>query len=595
MAASRLLSRLTLACAVLIFPSRLLAAPADVFLHASAAPAADPYPAAQVSAGQGFTPLAAGQASAGDLLLANNRVRLVLRPAAARAEFYAPGVAEPAIVFLPAAAKPRVVEQGPTITRIAVGGLEISMQMDDPTIRLSAADSPASITLEQSSALMVFPDPLADDIVLRSSSTTSHLYVSPVTHHYLQPTGDGAALLMVSWADPAPAITIDNQPDGFIRHNVGLPAGGAMHLSILAAPQTWRELPVDKLTFAKDSEQDWQVPFPAFWRATTLVDRPEWGGHLAESWWAVVRHEGSFQRPQRADMNAGTVMKNDERLVWSSNRGNYTYPFYVDGPRAFLRAPRYGQQDMNAKWLEPFVVYPIERCPATPDGTLTAWDILRRNVGGEKAFARLLNIDKVIAGDPRDIYPATCSSTEFAHKSIEDGKSAAEIAAIRKRLDEMDGFVRANRERIEEYNAWAKRVTDDLRTRRASAADKAAIDDLIHTADGIARLFEKKRAQIQTPQASEALSARLRAVAADPALTPEQRTAASDKIGRQIRLIGGGQDSLLGRYRMIARNLRQQALRRHLSAELPADRAVAAQVGAHSQEILRDRFDYEER
>ena len=46
---------------------------------------------------------------------------------------------------------------------------------------------------------------------------------------------------------------------------------------------------------------------------------------------------------------------------------------------------------------------------------------------------------------------------------------------------------------------------------------------------------------------------------------------------------------------MIARNLRQQALRMHLLADDPADRAVAAHAVERSQEILRDRFHYEDR
>ncbi len=591
---SRFPGRFSFLLGLVLIPSAL-AAPTDVQLQVSPSSAAEAYPAAGVFAAEGFAPLAAGQTPAGDLLLANNRVRLVVRPAAGRAEFYSPGVAAPAVLHIPGSFTPRVLEQSPTLARIAAGPIEIALQMDDPTVRLTASEGPASFTLEQSSALMIFSDPLADDIVLRSSNVPARLTVSPVTRHYLQPIGDGAALLMVSWADPPPAISIENEPDGFIRHNVALPAGGTLHLSTIAAPQAWGELPVGSLTFTKDLEQDWQVPFPAFWRATTLVDRPEWGGRLAESWWAVVRHRGGFLTPLRDDMSAGTALKNNDRMVWSPNRENYTYPIYVDGPRAFVRAPRYRQQDMNTKWLEPLVVYPLERCEATPDGVLTAWDILRRNLGGEEAFARLLAIDKVIAGDPRDIHPATCSSTEFVHASIDGGKAAAEIAAINDRLDRMDKFVRANRERIDEYHAWVAAVVADLRARRDSAGDPAAVDALLHTAEGISRLFEKERAQAQTPEVSEKLSARLRAVAADPALTPEQRTAASDDLGRQIRLIGGSQDFLLGRYRMIARNLRQQALRMHLLADDPADRAVAAHAVERSQEILRDRFHYEDR
>jgi hypothetical protein len=328
---------------------------------------------------------------------------------------------------------------------------------------------------------------------------------------------------------------------------------------------------------------DWAPPFPARYRCDLRKAGP-W--RLTDSW----RRETSQKR------------------VWLAFL-NYCFPpLCLTSDGAFLRIPKYRasgdfarNQAKEITYEGPILVYPFARehdkgRGPTPEGAWTVIDVVAAALGGE--WLKALDVGEGVLEDspyPKGfVYVATCGATGEVEKIFTRGKEKEQADTIRKQFDGMRQFVRYNRARLDEYDAFARDLVKALKERAAAApADgemRRAVADLEPLLQYIPDQFEANRETIKTPEHCEGLAAQIVALVDSPA---EGRADVVKGLGKAIRTIGGAQDDMLAAFRMALKVARQRAAQVHAAAADPAVREAMRDVRARTQTILRVRSPYE--
>ena len=176
-----------------------------------------------------------------------------------------------------------------------------------------------------------------------------------------------------------------------------------------------------------------------------------------------------------------------------------------------------------------------------------------------KVLARAASDPIMLHHSPKNKYPPTCGITEEIEKIFCRNESRKEQQRIKDDLGRMNLFVVSVRERIEEYVAWQQKINVMLEEqKRLSPGLSALVAELEKDLSQIAGRYAHTKDTIKTPDCCAGLSNQIIALTAAK-LTDEEKEEQCKQLGRQIRTIGGAQDTLLGVYRAVVKATRQYA------------------------------------
>jgi hypothetical protein len=553
----------------------------------------------------GWKEMAAGQTCGGDICVANGSLALVLRKQAPGAECYyqlgGQWVPGPKLMPATAGGEPaqktgalRVIESTPVKVIVEAGAttaagrailVRYSLRRNQPMVELQPGAGMGRIVVEAPGRYAVLPDIFGGDLVVSAAQARAGRLRFPSERLAAQLLDGGNAIVVCAWPSDSQGVKLTVHGEGAAKWiatteiECGREKARGVWVAVLAAPGIWYQQPIAGLDPVKDVKPEWKVPFRALWRA----DFQRMDG-LIDSWRCIIK------KPNNEFEGFGVAAKKKSRTVWSSARGTYAYPVCLDGDSMCLRNTRFdGLPEAKGDPAGQVVLYPFRRVSGSPEAVWGVFDVLTDALQdtAEAACLDELQIKRV----PRDRYPATCAVTAEYEKLFADRAEQAKRAEILKLLEEMDQFCIGIRSRMDEYLAWAKQ------THELCAAEKAAkpqLGALVDELDGIIGrfpgVFEKLKLGERTPEAARALSAQVRALIDS---NEDKKDEKANQLGRATRTIGGSQDESIGRFRTLARQLRQRAGYRMIEAPDDATFEFARAMRARTLEVLQCAFGHE--
>jgi hypothetical protein len=334
--------------------------------------------------------------------------------------------------------------------------------------------------------------------------------------------------------------------------------GKSVFLAPLSAPGIWHEEVLKASYLEKDISIGWKRPFPAKWITQLLEDRVETTFTFRES------------RPER---------------FWRGVVGSYPYPVWFKDGTTFYRLgkkiPPKGES----------LIYFLER-KGTPASVSTPVDIMKDTLGWQACSAVLdLEGRRLRSHRRKDavIGAATCSVTNAMQPVFDEGNEVERKEYIQGGVDDMVYFITRQRQRINEYQAFAGRMMKYLdQTGRARPDLKPYIDKMRAITQEIIQEHDRQRENLKTLAYADELARETKALTLkkDPG-----------NLGRFIDLkmkwrgMGGTQDSLVCKFHTITRKLFQQA--GYGCVGQPEAVAVADEIRNLCRQCLRNPDGYE--
>jgi hypothetical protein len=556
-------------------------------------------------------------------VLVNDRIIAVLRPDTPEVDLYsrqAQGVQLCAVLQPIAGGTAElkrtsltIKENSPSSVSVEVGfhapggetcGITYELNAGAPFIKTTVSAGVDKLRVRAPCRFAILPDFFGDDIVVDASTIPVPKAQLPSENFLLHLLPGGQAILM----------TVSESRDNDIE--VGLTGTAAREiawsditygkkphiwLGILADRGIWHQHQVSLEDAGQVSKLDWQMPFPALWRA-------DWGtvDKMTDSWEMMLQRPdgqyamlGWFGQDESVGQRFGKefgprAWNKPGRSRWNPVLGGFAFPCWIDSDgRGYLqplKERRYAERGKVYNFVGPAVIYPLDRAQTAPFQTplesLTVVDLMRLTLGvGPCQY--ILDLE----GQKRNSKGvATCYARDVINAIYKEGMQLQSRPAIEEQLDAAVAFITNVRERIDEYVKFGQDLTAYLEEqKRRDPRHAEFLDELLLVTKRLDQFFNENRERIYTPAFAQQNAASFR----EQLLTytgPDAYKKCAAQMG-VFTSIGGAQDGLVASCRMIAKTLRQRSgIAMAVNPEL---KELATEVRARTQAILRKPTPYE--
>jgi len=567
-------------------------------------PAAEPLAPAALANRQSWTQIPAQekvQSFAGDAVLTNGRIVAVLRKHDSGVEIYSAGgkaiVARLRLQLLTSTGEPAgqlvraaLVEHSKGAVcveatyKTAQGGevtAKFRIKKGDAYVQAEPGPVAGRLRVDCPGRFIVLPDFFADDIVVDARTVPPDNVELPGENFLLHLTGNGDAIVMCVFENRQDDVKAALQGQGEQRavkaSEIGF-EGKKIWVAVLEGPQIWHTRELMAADAGRVLPLDWKLPFSGQWR----VDFMRTNG-LTDSWEMLLPGEQgkAYVKPSWLGSEEDHLPANRRR--WNTVLGEYPYPCWSDqNGQAYLQP----LQKRPLKFQGPVVIYPINRWKQTPLDAYTVVDVMRNTLGvGPCQYILDLEGQKA---EYKGM--ATCQVRDelgAIYAKHEQKKQRAEVESI---LEDGLTFVTHIRGRITRYVEFGHKMRDYLATQKKAHPELATtiseLDDLTKEID--ARLAARAD-KIQTPAKVAVMNQKFRKDVLED--DSPGALAKCKKYTEALVLVGDNQDELSGECRWVIKSLRQKA--GLLLATEPRAAAVAAEVRARTQEVLRNPANHE--
>jgi hypothetical protein len=409
----------------------------------------------------------------------------------------------------------------------------------------------------------VVPDFLSDDLILdpREHSSLEELHV-PSANIFVGLADGGKDVMTLTWPAGRQRVRLianGRQGQSRLIESVDIDNDGeSVFLAVLSAPGIWHEEALKASYLERDISSSWKRPFPAKWTTQLLEDG--------------VRTTYTFRetRPAR---------------FWRGGVGFYPYPVWFQDETALFRLGKKIPPKGRA------IVYCLER-KNTPASIVTPVDLMKDTLGRHVA-GTLLDVEgRRLRSHRRDnavIGAATCEVTDGMQPVFEAGAEVEREEYIHGGVDDMIYFIARQRQRIDEYHAFAGRMMDYLDRIGGERPDLKEFTDAMRAIAGeIIQQHERQKENMKTLAYADELARETKALTLKK--DPENLARFND-LKMRWRRMGGTQDTLVCKFHTITRDLFQQAgygcVGRHEAI------AVADEIRAMCRQCLRNPDGYE--
>ena len=496
------------------------------------------------------------RAFTGDAVIQNDRVAVVLRRDAAGVELYSrsPGGFNHRAALLPLGAdgegvlsSVKIIENSQAAVMLeaafktktgAIATFRCRVTAGESLLDLRGAQGATRLRICDQSQYVVVPDFFADDMVFDPAAHAGPRIGLPAENSLLGLTDNGGAIVACVW--PSSRQNADLLLAGDVAgrkisgYEIDLPADGRLWIAVMEGPGIWHARRLAEQKAGAELALDWTPPSPARWRAD------------------FAAADGTARSFYFADAEKGTdTTKTDTPCCFAMNR-----PVVRLGDAPGIASSRL------------IAVYPIERTRTTPLNVFCLVDIMR-NALGVGPCQYVLDAEKLGTGETLTPEPVT----HWIEKQFEKKTSKRDVDAIREQLTQMALQVKRTDVRIGQYIDVARNLSRICADYAKTPDGGAAANRLQAIADGMANPATAAFPTIEKLAADVAAQADR-----EDALAKCQASLAG------IRAAGAAQDYALGRLRMSARRLKQEA--RTLAATNPKSAVFAAQIQQQAEQML---------
>ena len=410
-------------------------------------------------------------------------------------------------------------------------------------VKVSPVENAPALRVRARTRFAVIPDFFGDDMVFDSRRSPGDRLFVPAENLLLSLAGDGRTILMAAWpaGDQEVDALIGGEKDARLFEGVELTFDKkSLCLAVLDGPGLWHSVALEQASCAdKDLDSGWKRPFEARWRGDfRLADR-------TDSWDIASQRDSTNLQPY----------------------GKIAFPVWFDQGKGMIRMP-------GKDYLGTAVIYPLERARNTPLSVLTPVDVLRDALGtGPCEY--ILDKEGIgtrsPGGDRQLVCTGVCNTTGATQHFFELGLECREGKLVRDLMGDVMAFNITVRQRLEEYRAFARKLTDLCAEEKKRNPAVQSIADLADRFQKrIEEHFAKRLPAMKSPEQNVELVRRIEALTREN--DPENLGKYLD-FAAQLRGLAGTQDSLAGQFRAEVRRFR-----RELGATVPSDRDAARVV-----------------
>ena len=539
----------------------------------------------------------------GDTLFLNDKLVVILRRGAAGAELYSRGKAglKRQAVLTPAAKETTVrlssvqivennssqvvVDAAQKTTAGKTIVLRYELQMGQSFVKTESRQAVNQLQLEAPCRFVVLPDFFADDIIMDARKLPVAQADLPSENFIMHLLGSGETVLMGIWDKRTEDVRIrltNSSPQRTVKSSqIPYGPGGKIWIAILADKGIWHERTIKKSDAGREIPLAWQQPFPAQWR----VDWRRIEGYI-DSWEMLtelpngqyVKHNW-FGQPEAY---GATDWMKPNRQRWTTVLGRFYYPCWVD------RNGRGRLQPLTKKvqFEGPALIYPINRVKETPIDKLTIVDLVRNTLGvGPCEY--ILDVE---GQQKKSVGIATCAARNKLNAIYKNKQQKQKRAEVEKALDDGLAFVQHIRTRIEDYVVFGRKTLNYLaREKKAHPELAEPITEMETIVRRIDEYNNRRKDAINTPAYAVQLVEDFRNHLVD--YEGADAWEKCQKFGKAITKIGGNQDELVGKCRMVVKLLRQRAGIIVVTDSRMAE--IAREIRRRTQAMLRNPTSYE--
>jgi hypothetical protein len=539
----------------------------------------------------------------GDVVLANDRLSVVLRQNGPGAEVYCRGSKGPILraVLAPACDNSAVRLRSVAVVRnspaeVAVDalfksgagrtlGLRYELGLGQAFVKTEAHKGVKALCVAAPCRFVVLPDFFADDIVVDATEIPVTAVDLPSENFLLHmlPDHDAIVMSVANTREQDARITLSGDDTERVIDGSKIHYGkdGKIWVAVIEGRNVWHQRDIAREDAGEVLSLDWKVPYMAQWR----VDWQCVEG-LSDSWEMLTQEpsgefikHGWFGQPE----SLGTPdWMHGGRRRWTTVLGRFQYPCWVDNSgRGYLQPLK-----KKTRFQGPAIIYPINRLQATPIDKLTVVDIVRATLGvGPCEY--VLDVE---GQQKKSQGIATCSARTKLNEIYKQRLQKQKRAEVEKALVDVLAFVQHIRVRIEEYVAFGHDMLDYLAEQKKACPE---LTEPITEMETLARKIDDyvaiRKAGIgtlaQAVKLVEDFRTKLIDYEGDDALERCQA------FGKAITRIGGNQDELVGECRVAVKLLRQRA--GLIMATQPRMAKVAREIRLRTQDILCNPVSYE--
>lgn len=408
--------------------------------------------------------------------------------------------------------------------------------------------------VEMKSEISVLPDMLAEDYLYFPDKIKSRCRIPADSYCIMNLMNNGNAISACLWiADDTKAYLGKNSSDSkSIDYNL-IDAGKLkkLYVGIITTPGIWH-IVKEKLNADKFTKIDWKTPLDAQWLATVKLGKgllPVNNGNFDT--WTIV---GENVNPR-----TGLGIKNrKDWTTWGALHGGFVYPFHIEKENLYAKLPPENWR-LSILQIPPAVIYAYkyEKTYRFDNKQIPA----NQPVLPYDKLSEILPYHEIehltAVPPPENAYPATCGVTEAILRYYKDDQVEEKRNAMIKQIDAMNKFVDVKEKRFNEYRSWADgeiKKLNDIAEKKTEL--KKTAEELIKYLSLIEECYTQKKDKVKTAEDSAVLSARYIELIDDEKLSPEQKEEEVDKLGREIRSMGGSRDTLIAEMRVTVKSIR---------------------------------------
>lgn len=450
--------------------------------------------------------------------------------------------------------------------------------------------------VEMKSEVSVLPDMLAEDYLYFPDKIKSRCRVPTDSYCIMNLMNNGNAISACLWVtDDTKAYLGKNTADGkSIDYNL-IETGKhkKLYVGILSEPGIWH-LVKEKLNNESFTKIDWKMPFEAQWLATMKLDKgllmPVNDGNF-DTWVLPVRIRDSSAVTLRLGVG---MIKKDIWNAWGSLHGTFLYPFYIENGELNAKYPKVSGISYNAAYPPVIYTYKYEQSfffngiASSKSKVYLPYDKLAEILPHHE-IERLTAIST-----QENAYPATCAITAEMLRYYKDDQAEEKRDVIIKQVDRMDKFVDVKDKRFNEYRVWA---VNEIQYLKDVTEKKDQLKQLTAELTGYLELIEKNyqdaKEKVKTPEESAALSAKYIELIDDTKLSPEQKEELVDKLGRDIRTMGGQRDNLIAQMRLTVKSIRYHLTEKLAASLSPEEETIITKLRKDCGDILWAKHGHE--
>lgn len=487
----------------------------------------------------------------GDTVLLNDKLIVVLRRAAGRAEVYTrrgDKLKKRALLIAkdeknqPAKsiAAVKILENNPGVVMLETTFQTESHRQLTARLRLTTGQNYLEIVPGQGMKNLLYradcrhvvvPDFFGDDLVYRAESLPAGTLPLPAENFFLHLVNRGGAIIMCVWPSNQQSAQVMVSRQG--RENViegsqlTCQKDTPIWVAFLEGSQLWYERSISRQESKQEIILDWKPPFPARWRVDFLSDNEELAYSLP-------------CREIRQQQNPPLGLVETQPACWF-DRERSVMQFPELPTNASTNSPR-------SKFPASVIIYPIDRSLTTPLTVFCPIDIMRNTLGvGPCRYI----LEKEGLG--AELHPTPDQVTRWVEKQFCKKKARQLSPEIKEQLKQMIEHMQRTRDRIRQYQNFIGQVQKLLHEEMSESAAKDDFRKLERIVNGMIRNLEISSNAVSASATAEPLAEQIIAL-----IGKADALAGIQIPAGQIRVLGAAQDKLLSQCRMAVRRIKHQ-------------------------------------